>query len=86
MGNDNCPCGKYQHACSKGGCQQDADTITQLSNEVERLKPLASILELLAGSNEPCICGVKIGNPMYKDHSSLCKRVRELLATKEPAG
>ena len=40
---------------------------------------LAEALQCV-GHNEVCWCGVAIGNPMYKEHSTACKRATAALA------
>ena len=49
MSQNECECGKYLHACSKGKCKSELDTIEQLTKE--RDEAINRINDMLMGDD-----------------------------------
>ena len=43
---ENCNCGNYLHACAKGKCKADQDTITTLEARVAELESAFQVLDI----------------------------------------
>ena len=75
---------RHRHPCDGQILEQEPQS-SEPQQARERIAELENIMREIGGEN-PCFCQLKIGHPLYKEHSTTCQKARKLLAEGENFG